>query len=131
MGEHGDSAYREGAARGRLVLQRCARCGRIRHYPRLLCDACYSAEVEPVEAGGAGTVHSWTVAHHAFDPAVADQLPYVLLTVDMAEGVRVLGRYRAGEHGAEPGLGLELGLAVRITFEPGTDGAPTPVFLPA
>ncbi|HEY2207054.1 MAG TPA: OB-fold domain-containing protein [Pseudonocardia sp.] len=115
-------AYRAGAAQGRLVLQRCADCGRVRHYPRVLCDACYSFAVEPVEAGGAGTVHSWTVAHHPFDPAVADEVPYVLLTVDMAEGVRVLGRLR----GAEPSTGLP----VRITFEADADGAPRPVFVP-
>src|SRR5438270_7755216 len=85
-------AYWEGAARGKLVLQRCGECGKIRHYPRVLCDGCYSFAVEPFEAQGRGTIHSWTVAHHAFDPAVAAEIPYVLATVDLAEGVRVLGR---------------------------------------
>jgi uncharacterized OB-fold protein len=115
-------AYWEGAERGKLVLQRCGRCGKIRHYPRVLCDACYSFDVEPFEAQGRGTIHSWTVAHHAFDPAFADATPYVLLTVDMEEGVRVLGRYTG-----QP----RMGAPVRITFMPAPDGSPMPVFVPA
>jgi uncharacterized OB-fold protein len=117
-------SYWAGAEQGRLVLQRCGRCGRIRHYPQLLCDVCYSFDVEDVEASGSGTVHTWTVAHHAFHPSVASEIPYVLVTVDMDEGVRVLGRFRGGDD-------LHLGLPVRITFERGADGVPLPVFLPA
>ena len=116
------SAYADGAARGVLVLQKCGDCGLVRHYPQVLCPRCYAFAVEPLEASGAGTVHSWTVVHHAFDPAFADALPYVLLTVDMDEGVRVLGR-----SAAEP----RMGAPVRITFAPAPDGSPMPVFVPA
>ena len=115
-----NSAYWDGAARGVLVLQRCGSCGLVRHYPQVLCPRCQSFDVEPLQAGGAGTVHSWTVTHHPFDPAFADATPYVLLTVDMAEGVRVLGRY-AGD--PVPGA------PVRITFEPDPAGNPMPVFV--
>ena len=85
-------AYWEGAARGVLVVQKCADCGRLRHYPRSMCAACHSFEVEHVELSGEGTVHSWTVAHQAFAPDMSDQVPYTLVTVDVADGVRVLGR---------------------------------------
>lgn len=116
------SSYSDGAARGVLILQNCGSCGLVRHYPQVLCARCHSFDVEPLEASGAGTVHSWTVAHHAFDPAFADATPYVLLTVDMEEGVRVLGRYTG-----QP----RVGAPVRITFTPAPDGSPMPVFVPA
>lgn len=116
-------AYWEGAARGVLVLQRCGRCGRVRHYPRVLCDACYSFDVEHVEATGTGQLHSWTVAHHPYSPDVVGQTPYVLATVDMDEGVRVLGRLPAPTE-------LRPGLALQISFEPGLDGSYVPVFAP-
>jgi uncharacterized OB-fold protein len=58
-----------------------------------LCDACYSDAVEWIEASRRGTIHSWTVAHHAFHPAFKDELPYTLVTVDLEEGVRALGRW--------------------------------------
>ena len=91
--------YWEAAAEGRLVLQRCASCGKLRHYPRLLCDSCYSDAVDWVPASGRGKVHSWTVCHHAFHPGFAAELPYTLVTVDLEEGVRALGRWQGGKFG--------------------------------
>lgn len=85
--------YWEGAAAGRLMIQRCAGCGKLRHYPRLLCDTCYSDAVEWIEASRRGAIHSWTVSHHAFHPAFKAELPYTLVTVDLEEGVRALGRW--------------------------------------
>jgi len=94
-------AFWDGAAAGRLMIQRCAGCGKLRHYPRLLCDACYSDAVDWVEASRRGTIHSWTVSHHAFHPAFKAELPYTLVTVDLEEGVRALGRWS----GATPAIG--------------------------
>ena len=86
--------YWEAAAQGRLVLQCCSACGKLRHYPRLICDRCYSDAVSWTSASGHGTIHSWTVAHHAVHPAFAAELPYTLVTIDLDEGVRALGRWR-------------------------------------
>ena len=85
--------YWDAAAKGQLVLQHCVDCGAIRHYPRLLCSICYSELAVFKPASGHGKVHSWTVAHHAFHPAFAPDLPYTLVTVDLDEGVRALGRW--------------------------------------
>ena len=88
--------YWEAAQQGRLVLQCCAACDLTRHYPRLLCSACYSDQCVWKAASGRGTVHSWTVSHHAFHPAFVAELPYTLVTVDLEEGVRALGRWQEG-----------------------------------
>lgn len=88
--------YWEAAMQGRLVLQRCAQCGKVRHYPRLLCDSCYCDRVEWIEASARGRVHSWTVAHHPFHAAFVSDVPYTLVTVDLEEGVRALGRWEGG-----------------------------------
>ncbi len=74
------------------------------------------------DVSGRGTVHSWTVAHHAFHPAFKDELPYTLVTVDLAEGVRALGRFE--------GEGLRIGLPVRVGFIPGGGGFALPCFRP-
>ncbi|HEY1969469.1 MAG TPA: OB-fold domain-containing protein [Pseudonocardia sp.] len=116
-------AYWEGARRGRLVLQRCGGCGRVRHYPQPLCPGCHSFAVEHFEAAGRGTVHSWTVAHHAFSPEVRDEVPYVLVTVDLDESVRLLGRLA----GTTP---PRIGLPVTVAFEPAGAERPIPVFTP-
>lgn len=86
-------AYWDAAAQGRLVLQRCTACGKVRHYPRLICDACYSDAVEWVQSSGRAKVHSWTISHHAFHKGFASEVPYTIVTVDLEEGVRALGRW--------------------------------------
>jgi len=101
--------YWEAAAAGRLVLQSCVDCGKLRHYPRLLCDRCYSSEVTWIPATGKGLVHSWTVAHHVFHAAFAAEVPYTLVTVDLDEGVRALGRWQGGV--------LAIGTVVQSRFE--------------
>jgi uncharacterized OB-fold protein len=112
----------EAAAEGRLVLQHCASCGKVRHYPRLLCDACYSDAVDWKPASGRGRVHSWTVAHYAYHPAFAPDLPYTLVTVDLDEGVRALGVWRDD---ATPTIGQP----VQGAFE-ARDGGIDLVFVP-
>ena len=95
-------------------MQKCASCGKVRHYPRMLCDACYSAQTNWVQASGRGKVHSWTVCHHAFHPSFVVDLPYTLVTVDLEESVRALGRWR--------GAGLVIGDAVVAQFEQRSEG---------
>lgn len=115
--------YWDAAAQGNLVLQSCSACGKVRHYPRLLCDVCYSDAVTWVPSKAHGTVHSWTVAHHAFHPAFAAELPYTLVTVDLVEGVRALGRWRSQ-------IDPSIGLPARGAFE-SRDGGVDLVFEPA
>lgn len=115
--------YWDGAREGRLTLQRCGSCGTIRHYPRPVCDRCYSLEVKWVEASGRGTVHSWTVCHHAYHPAFKAEVPYVLLTVDLEEGVRQMGRFDDPDASR-----LKLGAPVRLHFVPAENGYGLPAF---
>lgn len=107
---------------GRFLLQRCTGCGRIRHYPRPLCEACHGFAHDWVEAAGKARVHSWTVAHHPFHPAFRADLPYVLVTADLPEGVRVLARLK--DAGPEA---LQAGAPLRLSVEDRGDGQPLPV----
>ena len=109
--------YWDAAARGNLVLQHCADCGTVRHYPRLLCSVCYSDASVFKPSAARGKVHSWTVAHHAFHPSFAGELPYTLVTVDLDEGVRALGRW----HGADTPA-IDLPVAGRFAPREGGDG---------
>jgi len=119
--EPGELPYWEGAAAGVLRLQRCGACGLARHYPQLVCPRCCSLKVEWFDASGHGTVHSWTVAHHAFHPAFKADLPYTLVIVDLDEGPRAMGRLDPAAQDR-----LRLGLPVTVSFSPGA--TPLPVF---
>lgn len=117
--------YWDGAAEGRLLLQRCTGCGALRHYPQPVCPRCCALGVETVAASGRGTVHSWTVAHHAFHPAFKGDLPYTLLIVDLVEGPRAMGRLDPASRAS-----LRLGLPVQVSFPQSGNETPLPVFTP-
>lgn len=108
--------YWDGLREHRLRLQRCSVCGAVRHYPRPLCAHCHAFEHDWLEAKGRGRVHSWTVCHHAFHPAFRGDVPYVMLTVDLEEGVRVQAPLRGAAAEAATGQ-IRIGTAVRIVFE--------------
>ena len=109
-----------------MRLQRCADCGKIRHYPRPVCDSCLSMNSEWVRASGKGTVHSWTVSHHAFHPAFLADLPLTLVTVDLEEGVRICAQMRD----VKPD-GLSIDMPVKVGYEDATADVTLPVFYPA
>ena len=104
-------------------LQRCAACGKTRHYPRPVCDACYSMQAEWADASGRGAVHSWTITYHAFHPGFKADLPLVLLTVDLEEGVRMQAQGRGIEESE-----LRIGLPVKVGFARVKDDLTLPVF---
>jgi hypothetical protein len=117
--------YWDGLNEGRLRLQCCADCGKLRHYPRPVCDACFSMNATWKDASGNGRVHSWTVTHHAFHPGWKADLPYTLVTVDLDEGVRMQAQLRRLDASE-----LRIGLPVRVAYEKATEGLMLPVFEP-
>jgi uncharacterized OB-fold protein len=101
----------DGVAEGVLRLQRCRQCGRHVFYPRAVCPHCASADLEWVESGGAGRVHSFTVVHRA--PAeYRDEVPYAVALVDLDEGVRMMARLVDVEPAAVT-VGLPVEVAIR------------------
>ena len=78
---------------GALAVQRCTDCAVLQHPPEEICHACGAMTFDSVELSPHGTVHSYTVVHHAAHPALADAVPYtvVLVALDDAPSVRVVG----------------------------------------
>jgi uncharacterized OB-fold protein len=78
----------EGAKQGKLLIQRCTSCGRLRHPPRPMCPYCHSLEWDSVEASGRGIVYSFVVNHHPQVPAF--DYPLVVGLVELEEGTRLV-----------------------------------------
>jgi uncharacterized OB-fold protein len=106
------AAYWQGARDGKLLLQRCRGCGRVRFYPRFLCPACWSVEAEWIEASGRGQVYSFTIIHRPPTPAFAARVPYVVALIDLDEGPRMLANVVA-----EDALETRIGDRVTVRFE--------------
>lgn len=113
----------QAAAEERLVAQRCDDCGRIRHYPRPMCPGCRSMSCTWTELSGRGEIYTYTVTHRPFHPFWQDRAPYVVATIELEEGIRMVSDM--------PGLDADsvaIGLAVEVAFEVCGDGRKLPVF---
>jgi len=104
--------YWEAAADGRLLLRRCAGCGRAHHYPREFCPYCWSEDVGWERASGRATLYTWSEVHANDLPPFRERLPYVAAVVDLEEGPRMMTTVvgcQAGE--------LRIGMALTVTFD--------------
>ncbi len=99
----------EGLRAHRLLIQRCASCGVLRHPPRPMCDRCRSLDWDTVEASGRGTIYSFVVNHYPQVPAFDYPLPIGL--IELAEGTRLV----ADLVGSEP-ADFRIGLPVVVEF---------------
>jgi uncharacterized OB-fold protein len=122
--------YWEAAREGRLVVQECAHCGALQHPPQPACPnchgVCHGSVLRWREVSGEGTVYSRTVVRHATHAAFADQVPYVVALVELAEGPRLV----TGITGCAPEA-VRVGLPVRVVFRRVTDEVTLPYFEPA
>ena len=82
-----------------LRYQCCTRCGAGQSPPRLACHRCASSALTWRDSVGAGTVYASSLVHRAPDERFRLLVPYMLVLVDLDEGVRLMA------HGA-PGLAI-------------------------
>lgn len=100
----------DGTRAGEFRLQRCSACAEVFSLPASpVCPACLSQDVEWFAASGRGTVFSYTVVHHAFHPAFAADVPYVVADIELDEGPIVVSNVVGGRP--------EIGDAVEVVFE--------------
>ena len=82
-----DAFFCEGAADGKLLLQRCGDCGAVCHPPLPMCPECQSLSRQAYEAAGTGTVYSWIRSVHPTEP---DAEARIVVLVELDEGVRMV-----------------------------------------
>ena len=113
----------EAAMEHRLVIQRCTRCGVLRHPPRPRCDKCGSYEWEAVDASGRGTVYSFVVNHYPQVPAF--DYPLAVGLVELEEGTRLV----ADIVGIAP-ADVSIGMPVEVEFVEHDPDLTLPAFHP-
>ena len=117
-----DAFFWEGVAVGRLLIQRCASCGALRHPPAPMCGDCGSLEWDTRESSGRGHVYSYLLSHHPNRP---DERPRIVILVQLEEGVRLVSNLIEPPHD-----GPYEDLDVEVVFATRADGTPMPYFRP-
>ena len=108
----------------RLLVQRCADCGTLRHPPGPACGDCASFAWDTVEASGAAVVHTHTVVHHPQVPAF--DYPLTVAVVELAEGTRLIAELV----GTAPGE-VRIGMDVELQWIDADAELTIPAFRPA
>ncbi len=116
-----NSFFFEGARQHKLLIQRCAACGTLRHPPRPSCAHCRSFDWDTVTASGRGTIYSYVVNH--YPQVAAFDYPLVVALVELEEGTRLV----ANVSGITPDT-VAIGMAVQAEFEAFDDELTLPVF---
>jgi uncharacterized OB-fold protein len=115
------------AAEHVLTVARCAQCGQLTMPPDVVCPHCHASDprFEFTPVGGRGTVRSWTVVRQALLPGFDDDLPFVLVDVELVEqaDLRLIGRLLDGVT-----ADLHVGDAVVVGFEDIAPGVAIPAF---
>jgi uncharacterized protein len=113
------------AREGRLVMQRCSRCGQRRFPPREICSDCLGRDADWVASSGRGTIVSFNVMHQVYHPGFASEVPYAVVLVELEEG----GRLLTNLIGCSPER-VRIGLPVEVQFEKRSEEISLPQFRP-
>ena len=116
----------DAARQHRLVIQRSKRTGRYVFYPRNVSPFGADDELEWVEVSGKGTVYSYTVARRPTAPQWADEGPYVIAIVELAEGPHLTANVVDC-----PPDDVKIGMAVVATYQDVTPEVTLVQFRPA
>ncbi|MBI3784705.1 MAG: OB-fold domain-containing protein [Deltaproteobacteria bacterium] len=121
--EDDDAApFWQGTARGELLVQACAACGKRRMPPRPMCPSCGATTSRWEKLSGRGTIWSFVVPHPPLLPAYQELAPYNVITVatDDDANLRFIGNLVATPHGAinevDPAT-IRIGESVRVVFQ--------------
>lgn len=119
------AGYWEACSKHKLVLQQCDDCGHLQFYPRPLCLSCMSEKLSWKEASGKGKVHTFSVVRQNRSPGFAEDVPYVLSVVELAEGPHMTSNIV----GCIP-EDVRVDLPVEVIFEDISESISLPKFRP-
>lgn len=121
--DHRSAEFFSAAREGRLLIKRCASCGRHLAPQRDICDACTAEKLEWAQAGGRGTIYSFVVMHQILHPGFRDEGPYNVSIIELDEGPRITSNI-VGTANSE----IRVGMKVEAVFEELADDVAVPKF---
>jgi uncharacterized OB-fold protein len=123
--ENYDTAFFwQGVREHKLLIQRCASCGNLRHPPGPMCPHCRSLKWDTVESTGRGKVHSFVIIYHP--PIPPFEYPNPVGLVELEEGTRLVSQLVD----VTP-ENIHMDMAVEVVFRDVESGLTLPLFRPA
>lgn len=113
----------EGTRAGRLMVQKCDSCGRLRFPAHDLCSSCNSTASRWIPVSGRGQVFSFNIMHQVYHPGFAGEVPYAVVVVELEEGCKFISNLL----GVKP-HDIRCGMPVEVVFEKLSDEVSIPKF---
>ena len=106
--------YWEGLRQGKLLVQRCGRCGAWQFGPEWLCHRCHAFDPAWTEVAPRGRIFSWERVWHPSHAALKGHGPYIAVLVELphAGGIRMVGNLLG-----DPEQAVAIGTDVEGVFE--------------
>ena len=82
--------YNEALKLNKLLALKCKECGSVTVPPKMVCRKCTSPDMEVIELTGKGKIQTFTTCNVAPEGR-EDELPYVILLVELDEGAWIMG----------------------------------------
>lgn len=102
----------EATHRHELRLQRCQDCGKVWAPNGPVCPYCFSTHYAWDRLSGKGKVASWVVFHKLYHPSFAQDVPYNVAFIELAEGPRIIANVVG-----IPNKDIRIGMPVEVTFD--------------
>jgi uncharacterized OB-fold protein len=104
------SGFFAAALEGRLCIRYCSSCGTYIHLPRAHCPRCHAEDSVWREVGRQGHLYSYCVSEQQIDPCFPVPYTVVLVELDEAPGVRLVGHLSGRQE-------LSIGQPMEASFE--------------
>ena len=114
-----------GGADGQLHLRRCADCGEYNHPPVPVCRSCLSRNIIVEPVSGKARLLTYTENHQPWVPGFDP--PYIVAIVELNEQAGLRLTTNLVNVAIED---VEIGMPLRVLFEPRDDGIFLPLFEP-
>ncbi|TFG19921.1 MAG: Zn-ribbon domain-containing OB-fold protein [Promethearchaeota archaeon] len=105
---------------GKLMGNKCTKCGTIHVPPKKLCNKCYGTELEWFEFGGKGTLQSYSLigvgARYFANQGYSIKKPYCFGVVKLEEGPHISGHIVGPDDFEQHPDNFKVGLPVKIKF---------------
>ena len=113
----------EGAKKHEFRMQRCNDCKKVWGPNGPVCPNCFSTNYSWEALSGRGKVASWVVFHKLYHPSFANDIPYNVAFIELAEGPRIIANVVG-----MPNDEIMIGMPVTVTFEDVNDQVSIPRF---
>ncbi len=119
------AVYWDACRNHQLMIQQCNSCHHYQFYPRIMCTECMSPDVKWIAASGEAEIVSFTIVRRPVSKAYADEVPYAVGLVKLAEGPTMMSNIV--ECDIE---NIKIGTQVEVLFEDWSEEISIPKFRP-